>query len=52
MPTILEIASAKLFFLAKFIAERELTFRDDLNNQKLFHAKIKNKIRCFWWLVV
>jgi len=52
MPTILEIASATFGFCVKFIAERELTFRDNENvgsPRNLIQAKLKKKkIRRFW----
>jgi len=52
MPTIFEIASAKLASVVKFIAERGLTFRDDENvgsPRKFFQTKFQQKeIRCFW----
>jgi len=46
MPTILEIASATFGFCVKFIAERELTFRDNENvgsPRNLIQAKLKKK---------
>jgi len=46
MPTIFEIASAKLASVVKFIAERGLTFRDDENvgsPRKVFSNKISTK---------